>query len=76
MVAMENGRVCVKRSGRDAGKACVVTNVIDENFVKVLCIGRKKKRKCNVRHLEPMPQKIEVKENEDATLKALAGMKK
>ena len=76
MVAMENGRVCVKKFGRDAGKRCVITNVIDENFVKVLCVGRKKKRKCNVRHLEPTPEKMEVKENEDATLKALAGMKK
>ena len=30
MVAIENGRVCVKKTGRDAGKLCVVTNVIDE----------------------------------------------
>ena len=75
MVSMENGRVCVKKSGRDAGRLCVVTNVIDENFVKVICVGRKKRRKCNITHLEPLPQKMEVKESEEATLKALAGMK-
>ena len=76
MVAMENGRLCVKKVGRDAGRLCVVTNVVDENFVRILCMGRKKKRKCNARHLEPLPQKMEVKESEEATLKALAEMKR
>jgi large subunit ribosomal protein L14e len=76
MVAMENGRLCVKKLGRDAGNLCVITSVMDENFVKVLCLGRKKKRRCNVTHLEPLPQKMEVKESEEATLKALAEMKK
>lgn len=76
MVAMENGRVCVKKLGRDAGKLCVITNVIDENFVKIICLGRKKKRKCNARHLEPIPQKMEILENDEATLKALAALKR
>ena len=76
MVSIENGRLCVKKMGRDAGKLCVITNVIDENFAKVLCAGRKKKRKCNVKHLEPLPQKMELRESEAEMLKALAEMKK
>lgn len=76
MVSIENGRLCVKKMGRDAGRLCVITSVIDENFAKVLCAGRKKKRKCNVRHLEPLPQKMELKESEEEMLKALAGMRK
>lgn len=74
MVAIENGRVCVKKMGRDAGKLCVVTNVVDENYAKVLCVGRKKKRKCSIRHLEPINMKLELKESDEETLKKLAAM--
>lgn len=76
MVSIENGRLCVKKMGRDAGRLCVITSVIDENFAKVLCVGRKKKRKCNVKHLEPLPQKMEIGESEEEMLKALGEMRK
>jgi len=74
MVSIENGRVCVKKMGRDAGRLCVITSVIDESFAKILCVGRKKKRKCNIRHIEPLPQKIELKESDEEVLKTLAAM--
>jgi len=74
MVSMENGRVCVKKFGRDAGRLCVIASVIDENFAKILCAGRKKKRRCNIRHLEPMPQTMELKGSDEEVLKSLAAM--
>lgn len=74
MVAIENGRVCVKKLGRDAGRLCVITSVIDENYAKILCAGRKKKRKCNIKHIEPLPQKLELKESDEEVLKSLASM--
>jgi len=74
MVSIENGRVCVKIAGRDAGRICVITSVVDENFAKVLCAGRKAKRKVNVRHIEPLPQKMDVKGSDEETVKALAAM--
>ncbi len=33
MPAVEVGRVCMKLAGREAGKKCVVVDVIDKNFV-------------------------------------------
>ncbi len=60
----EPGRVCVKTAGREAGKYCVVLEVVDKNFVIVQ--GPKvRKRKCNIAHLEPLPEKIELSENMD-----------
>lgn len=74
MVSIENGRVCVKTAGRDAGRVCVITSVVDENYAKVLCTCRKKKRKCNIRHVEPLPQKLDLKGSDEDTLKALASL--
>lgn len=59
----EIGRVCVKTRGREAGKECVVVDIVDENYV--LVDGPKvKRRRCNVRHLEPTPKKIALKKGE------------
>lgn len=45
------GRLCVKLSGRDAGKKCVIVDLIDDNYV--LIDGATRRRKCNILHLEP-----------------------
>ncbi len=71
MASMEKGRICVKNAGRDAGKKCIVVNVLDEKFVEVLCAGRKKRRKCNNCQLEPTGETINFGSDEEA-LKALA----
>lgn len=58
-MAMEVGQVCVKLAGREAGKKCVVVDVIDKNYV--LVSGPEvKRRRCNIRHLEPLEQKLKV----------------
>ncbi|MFH0927546.1 MAG: KOW motif-containing protein [Candidatus Micrarchaeota archaeon] len=53
MPAIQNGRICIKLAGRDAGEKVVITKVIDQNSVMVKSPGRKKERKCSIRHLEP-----------------------
>jgi large subunit ribosomal protein L14e len=55
---MEIGRLCVKIAGRDAGRKCVIIDVIDDNFV--LIDGDVRRRKCNIKHLEPLNQTIEI----------------
>jgi len=45
------GRICIKTAGRDAGNRCVVIDNIDDNYV--LIDGQTRRRKCNVKHLEP-----------------------
>jgi large subunit ribosomal protein L14e len=64
MPAVEVGRICVKLAGREAGRKCVIIDIIDKNFV--LITGPKavtgiKKRRANVNHVEPLREKIKVK---------------
>lgn len=60
MPAIEVGRVCVKIAGREAGEKCVIVEVIDDKFVEVVGTGIKNRR-CNIKHLEPVDQTIEIK---------------
>lgn len=57
------GRVCVKIAGRDAGKRCVVVDVIDEK--NVLVDGETRRRKTNINHLEPTEKVVELEKGVD-----------
>lgn len=56
---IEPGRVCIKLRGREAGKKCVIEEIIDENFVIISGEGVRRRR-CNVKHLLLLPEKVEV----------------
>lgn len=58
MALVEEGRVCIKRLGRDAGSKAVVAKVIDSNYVQIISSVRPKARRCNVRHLEFLQEKV------------------
>ena len=60
MPAIEVGRVCIKISGREAGEKCVIVEIIDDKFVEVVGTNIKNRR-CNIKHLEPVDQTIELK---------------
>ena len=74
---MDIGRVCAKISGRESGKVCAIVDVLDERFVVI--DGDVKRKKCNVKHLEPLDKTIEIKKDaktEDIVKKLnLAGFK-
>ena len=53
------GRVCLKIAGRDAGNKCVVVENVDANFV--LVDGATRRKKVNIKHLEPLKTVIEIK---------------
>jgi large subunit ribosomal protein L14e len=64
MPAIEVGRICVKVSGREAGRKCVIVDVVDKSFV--LITGPKKvtgirRRRANVNHVEPLQDSVEIK---------------
>ena len=59
IVSMEVGRVCVKLAGHEAGKRCVVVDVLDSVYVVVSGPGVKRRR-CNIAHLEPLEQKLDI----------------
>jgi len=60
----EVGRLCMKTVGRDAGKKCLIIDVIDEHFV--LIDGQTRRRKCNIKHLEPLNQTVQLTKNAPA----------
>lgn len=57
------GDICVKISGREAGRKCVIVDLIDKNYV--LITGPKhitgvRRRRSNVDHLEPTGKNIQI----------------
>lgn len=58
---IELGRVCVKLAGRDAGKHCIVIDIIDNDYVMIDGLTRRKK--CNIKHLEPLESVVSIKKN-------------
>jgi len=55
---IEIGRLCLKIAGRDAGMKCVVVDTLDKNLV--LIDGETRRRKCNIMHLEPLAQMVDI----------------
>ena len=76
MPAIEVGRICAKILGREAGKKCIVVDVIDKNFL--LITGPKqvngvKRRRVNINHVEPTEKKVNIRrgESDEEIMKAL-----
>ena len=60
-MAMEIGRLAIKTAGREAGKKCVIIDVIDNNYV--LIDGDVRRKRCNITHLEPLGETIKIEKN-------------
>ena len=64
-IAFDIGRICVKTAGRETGRKAVILGFIDQNYV--LITGAKlsgiRRRKTNLKHLEALDKKIDIKEN-------------
>ena len=63
MPAIEVGRICVKLTGREAGRKCVIVDVMDKTYI--LITGPKtvtgiKRRRANINHVEPLQDKITI----------------
>ncbi len=56
---MEIGQLCLKIAGRDSKKKCIIIDIIDDNFVMI--DGQTRRRKCNIKHLEPMNKNVHIK---------------
>ncbi len=59
MSIFDVGRLCVKIAGRDAGRKCVVVEQLDNT--SVLVDGGVRRKKVNVKHLEPLNQVVKLK---------------
>jgi len=63
-LAMEAGRICVKLTGRERGRRCVIVDILDKNFA--LITGPKevtgvRRRRVNMNHLKPLNLKIDIR---------------
>ncbi|MFX0108212.1 MAG: 50S ribosomal protein L14e [Candidatus Hodarchaeota archaeon] len=70
------GRICVKTVGREAGSYCVIVDEMEGKFVVVTGpkhLSSVRRRKCNIRHLEPLDILVEISKgaDDDAVEKAL-----
>jgi large subunit ribosomal protein L14e len=81
MPAIEVGRICVKVSGREAGKKCVIVDLTDKSFV--LITGPKKitgvkRRRVNANHIEPLQAKLDIERgaSDDEVAQALKASSK
>ncbi len=55
------GRLCVKLSGREAGRECIIVGVEKGNFVVI--DGNVKRRRCNLIHLDISEKVIKIKKD-------------
>ncbi|ESQ20987.1 MAG: Ribosomal protein L14E/L6E/L27E [uncultured Acidilobus sp. CIS] len=76
MPAIEVGRLCYKVRGHEAGRKCVIVDIIDENMV--LVTGPKqltgvRRRRVNVKHIAPLDRAISISKgaSDEEVLKAL-----
>ena len=59
---MDIGQVCLKTKGREAGNKAVILSEAKNG--KVLIDGKKiKRRECNVLHLFPLKEKVDIKKD-------------
>ena len=64
MPAIEVGRICVKIVGREAGKKCIVVDIVDKNFILITgpkTISGIKRRRANINHIQITQDKIDIK---------------
>ena len=81
MAGFDIGRICVKLSGREAGKKCIVLDVIDKNFALITGPPKTtgvKRRRVNIEHVEATPERIEIKKGatDEEVAKAIEKSKK
>lgn len=76
MPGIEVGRICAKIAGREAGKKCVIVDVIDKNFLLITGpkqVNNVKRRRVNIGHVEPTERKVNIRrgESDEEIMKAL-----
>ena len=67
MKVIDIGRIIVKTAGRESGQKAVIVDLIDQNFALVTGgqYSKVKRRKANIKHLEPTEHKVDIKKNAD-----------
>jgi large subunit ribosomal protein L14e len=56
---VEVGQLVLKIAGRDSGEIGIIVEVVDDTYVVI--DGNVRKKKCNLKHLETLKQKVKIK---------------
>ncbi len=81
MPAIEIGRICVRTSGREKGRKCVIVDVIDKNYVVVTgpeSLTGVRRRRSNLKHVQATEEILDVKKGaaDEEVVKAAEKKKK
>jgi len=63
-LAMEAGRICVKLTGRERGRRCVIVDILDKNFALITGpreVTGVRRRRVNMNRLKPLNLKIDIR---------------
>lgn len=63
MSVYDIGRICIKTTGREANKKCVVVEIIDKSFALITgpkALSGVKRRRANINHLKPLEEKLAI----------------
>jgi large subunit ribosomal protein L14e len=79
--AIEIGRICVKTSGREKGRKCVIVDVVDDNFAVVTgpeSVTGVRRRRSNIGHVQATEEILDVKKGatDEEVVKAAEKAKK
>ncbi len=58
---MKIGQLVVKTAGRESNRDAVIVDIVNDSFV--LIDGNVKRRKCNIKHLEPLDATLKINKN-------------
>jgi large subunit ribosomal protein L14e len=57
------GRICIKTAGRDTNKYCIIIEELGKSYV--IIDGLTRRKKCNIKHLEPTTKTADIKKDAD-----------
>jgi large subunit ribosomal protein L14e len=61
--AIQIGRICIKTKGREAGKKCIIIDIIDKSFLLITgpkALSGVKRRRVNLNHVRPLDELLQI----------------
>ena len=80
-MSLDVGRICIKKTGRERGKKCLIVDLVDENFVIISgpqSITGVRRRRSNVNHVQVTDEIVNFKKgaSDEDIVKAVEKAKK
>lgn len=66
MTSIDVGRICLKLNGREAGKRCIIVDIVDRNYVIITgpqSLTGIRRRRVNMNHIKPLDEMVDISRN-------------